>query len=147
MPIIDEFRGAHRFLSNFYPAPVILDGEVYPTVEHAYQAAKTEDLYFREQIRATALPGDAKKLGQIVPLRKDWDRKKRRVMYKLVKQKFRDHPELGEMLLATGSAKLIEGNYWGDTYWGMCRGEGHNHLGKILMMVRKELRQSRDRAL
>ena len=42
-------------------------------------------------------------------------------------------------LLATGKATLVEGNSWGDTFWGVCRGKGKNMLGKILMRVRKRL--------
>ncbi len=43
-------------------------------------------------------------------------------------------------LLATGSAELIEGNDWGDDYWGRATPQGKNHLGVVLMQVREELR-------
>jgi predicted NAD-dependent protein-ADP-ribosyltransferase YbiA (DUF1768 family) len=64
-------------------------------------------------------------------------------MEELVRRKFAD-PELAEKLLATGDEELVEGNTWNDRFWGVCRGEGRNELGKILMRVRAELRvQSR----
>ena len=37
---INSFSGAYAFLSNFEPAPIYYDGLSYPTVEHAFQAAK-----------------------------------------------------------------------------------------------------------
>lgn len=43
-------------------------------------------------------------------------------------------------LLATRDRMLIEGNDWGDTFWGMVDGEGENNLGKILMRVREEIK-------
>ena len=55
--------------------------------------------------------------------------------------KFRQHPELGNLLIATGDAELIEGNIWRDTYWGVCNGVGKNRLGELLMQLRNELRQ------
>jgi len=38
--MIDSFKGDFRFLSNFYPVNVDYEGIMYPTVEHAYVAAK-----------------------------------------------------------------------------------------------------------
>lgn len=58
----------------------------------------------------------------------------------LIRQKFSNDEALKNRLLATGEQDLIEGNTWGDHFWGVCRGEGQNTLGKILMIVRKELR-------
>lgn len=138
---ITEFGGGYRFLSNFYPADVWLDYELYPSVEHAYQAAKTSDLDQRKVIRDLKTPGDAKRLGRRIPLREDWEDVKLQIMYNLVWRKFKHHPELGQKLLGTGDVQLVEGNRWGDTFWGTCLGKGENHLGKILMMVRYELRE------
>jgi predicted NAD-dependent protein-ADP-ribosyltransferase YbiA (DUF1768 family) len=55
--------------------------------------------------------------------------------------KFVCNPRLQRMLLDTSDAELVEGNWWGDRFWGTFRGAGRNHLGKILMRVRDELRQ------
>jgi len=132
---IDSFQGPHRFLSNFWPAVVMLDGVEYPTVEHAYVAAKTLDPSARAQVAAIETPGAVKRFGRSLKLREDWDDVKLGIMSDLLRQKF-THPELRAMLTATGTQELIEGNTWGDTFWGVCRGKGENHLGRILMAVR-----------
>jgi ribA/ribD-fused uncharacterized protein len=80
-----------------------------------------------------------KKLGQKMSVRKDWDEKKLEFMNWAVREKFKDE-KLTELLLDTGEEELIEGNVWNDTFWGVCNGKGQNHLGKILMKVRDELR-------
>jgi ribA/ribD-fused uncharacterized protein len=134
--MITEFEGEFRFLSNFYPSPVMLDGIEYPTVEHAYQAAKTIDTAERDRIRNAKHAGTAKKLGRKVTLRPDWEAVKLQVMEDLIRRKF-SIPDLKDMLLATEQEELVEGNYWGDTFWGVCEGVGQNHLGKILMKVRR----------
>ena len=139
---VQGFNGPYRFLSNFWSCEVHMDEKAYPSVEHAYQAAKTLDEGERDQIRSILNPGTAKRRGQRVTMRKDWDRIKRRVMFKLVKDKFTRSESLGIKLLKTGNDLLVEDNTWGDTYWGMCNGKGKNHLGKILMRVRQQLHQT-----
>lgn len=137
--MINSFSGGYRFLSNFFFSPVVLDDIEYRTVEHAYQAAKTHDLAMRTRIRLADTPGEAKRLGRKVVLRPEWETVKLDVMYWLVQQKF-SNPALKRLLLATGEAELIEGNSWGDTFWGVSKGVGENHLGRILMRVRDALR-------
>lgn len=136
---IDRFHGAYRFLSNFYPSPVAMDGYGYPTVEHAYQAAKCDRHEDRIEIRLASTPGEAKRLGRQMDLRPDWHQVRVAVMTELVLQKFAWHPRLRRQLLATESEELIEGNTWHDTFWGVCAGCGENNLGKILMRVRERL--------
>lgn len=139
--MIDQFTGEHYFLSNFFdPAPVVYDDTEYPTTEHAYQAAKTLDPEERRQIQKAPTPGQAKKLGRRVKLRRDWESIKDAVMLDLCRQKFRDS-RLRQLLLDTGDQELVEGNWWGDVYWGVCKGTGRNMLGKLLMQVRDEIRQ------
>lgn len=135
-----EFKDEFEFLSNFYPAVVKFDRETYPTVEHAYQAAKTFDLEEQKKIRQATGPGVAKKLGQKVTMRQDWENVKISIMDDLVWQKFLD-PTLRKRLL-TINGQIVEGNFWGDRFWGVCKGEGRNELGKILMKVRDEIKQS-----
>ena len=140
MKIIDRFSGEHRFLSNFFPSPIEVEGHIYPTVEHAFQAAKTNDESERATIRSCSTPGDAKKKGRRVTLREEWEKVKEAVMLQLLHLKFRD-PVLRAELLATDDAQLVEGNHWGDTYWGVCDGKGKNRLGYVLMQVRSEVDQ------
>lgn len=135
---IDRFVGKYQFLSNFWPCKIKYLGKVYPSVEHAFQAAKTTKESERETIRKLVLAKDAKRLGRKVTLRKDWESVKINIMEMLIEQKFKD-TELRGWLLETGDAELIEGNHWGDTFWGKCDNEGLNQLGRILMSVRKKI--------
>ena len=54
--------------------------------------------------------------------------------------KFKDNHSLRQALLDTKDVHLIEGNNWGDTYWGVCKGIGCNKLGEILMQIREEIK-------
>lgn len=139
--VIDSFWDEHRFLSNFYVAEFKFMGFMLPTVEHGYQAFKTDDYERQMEILDAETPGQAKRLGQRVNLRPDWDIVKVGIMTSLVRVKFFTNEELATKLLATRPLKLIEGNTWGDTFWGVCNGRGENYLGRILMKVRRELRQ------
>lgn len=141
---IDRFdETAFRFLSNFYPAKVVYEGIEYPTSEHAYQAAKTLDVLQRENVAMLASPADAKRYGKAVSMRPNWDNIKVRVMEEIVYAKFTQNENLNHMLVLTDDIELIEGNSWGDTFWGVCKGVGENHLGKILMRVRNRLNNIR----
>lgn len=135
MSVIDSFSGAHRFLSNFAPAAVQLDGVMYPTVEHAFQAAKTFDFAARTNIQRCATAADAKRAGRRVVLRSDWEQVKIRIMEDLLRQKFAS-PGMRDLLNATRGRDLVEGNTWGDRFWGVCGGIGENHLGRLLMHIR-----------
>lgn len=139
--MINSFKGDHAFLSNFYPSPVEFEGDTYPSVEHAYQAAKTpeDNWVVRVSIREASTAAIAKKLGKSVNLRGDWESIKLQIMRQLLMAKFSDST-LAERLLQTGAEELIEGNWWGDTFWGVCRGKGENHLGKLLMEIRDDIR-------
>ncbi len=136
-PPVEGFNGRHRFLSNFEPVDVVLDGVTYHSVEAAYQAAKTLDGKQRAKF-ATASASDAKRMGRRLKLRADWEEVKLGVMEDLLRQKFSRDP-LRAQLLATGDAELVEVNYWGDVFWGVCQGVGENWLGRLLMKVRAEI--------
>lgn len=140
MDIIDDFRYQYRWLSNFHVAEVYYEGLRYPSTEHAYQAAKSLDPLERIRIANLPMPRDAKKYGKTVVLRPDWEEIKDRVMFDVCFQKFTNHPDLRQALLDTGDAELIEGNTWGDTYWGVCKGVGRNKLGWTLMKIREVLK-------
>ena len=136
MNCIDSFFGEFRFLSNFYPVVVLLDDVEYASVEHAYQAAKTFDHKERDRIRCASSPSRAKHLSySLLNKRLDWHEVNVDVMRGLLEQKF-SVPELHDALIATKGLELIEGNSWGDEYWGICNGKGANMLGKLLMEIR-----------
>lgn len=145
MDRIDKFDGEFRFLSNFWSAAVHIPGDDFPdtyrTVEHAYQAAKTLDRKERRAIREAETPGEAKALGAVVVLRPAWDDIRVNVMRDLLWEKFNEHPDLRAKLLATGDAEIVEGNTWGDRFWGvdLKTGEGENQLGKLLMETREKI--------
>jgi ribA/ribD-fused uncharacterized protein len=136
---IDSFQGKYRFLSNFWYLPVEFEGVIYPTLEHAYQAAKVTRKD-RPQILACPTPVDAKRLGRKLMMTPGWDNSKIEVMRLLLQRKFKD-PVAQQLLLETGEAELIEGNWWGDTFWGVCRGKGKNVLGQLLMETRDGIRR------
>jgi ribA/ribD-fused uncharacterized protein len=141
--MITEFRGPYRFLSNFWPAEVEWAGFRFPTVEHAYQAAKfvrASETFHAILFSPTATA--AKRLGQSPGARRDWDQVRVTVMANLVEQKFTCHTALRDQLLATHPEVLQEGNTWGDEFWGvdLRTGQGENRLGQLLMAVRERLR-------
>jgi ribA/ribD-fused uncharacterized protein len=138
--MIDSFDGKYAFLSNFFPSPIKDAGITYPTVEHYFQAMKSLDMQDRYKIAAAPSPGQAKRLGRKVSLRPNWNKIKDDIMYIALWEKFSD-PVLRDALLATNDEELIEGNWWNDTYWGVCNGIGENHLGRLLMIVRKNIRE------
>jgi len=149
---ISQFKGPYRPLSNMYPCRVEVDDIVYNSSEHGYQAEKSVFLQDKEYIRAAIDGKEAKKRGQIkrkqkIVIRRDWEQVKGAAMLKVLRAKFTQNPELGRLLLDTGYAELVEGNTWHDNLWGnctcggpMCCGDGENWLGKLLMLVRGELR-------
>jgi ribA/ribD-fused uncharacterized protein len=142
--VIGEFKGKYAFLSNFHAHPVKWRNQWWKWSEGPYQSEKTRDLKHKKLIWAAPTPQEAKRLGgpKGLPrhlLREDWDRIKDEVMYKVLVAKFSD-AKLRKMLLDTGDAYLVEGNWWGDTYWGVCNGVGKNKLGRLLMRLRKEIR-------
>lgn len=138
-PTIQGFRGEYDFLSNFYRSPIEYEGIKYSTVEHAYQASKSPLPAMRAEITKLKKPGSAKAWGRaLVHKREDWEEVKVQVMLDLLRLKFQN-PILRDRLLVTGDAFIEETNWWGDTFWGVCRGEGKNILGKLLMQVRSEL--------
>lgn len=142
MKKIDSFVGKHFFLSNFYECRVEVGGILYRNTEAAYQAHKC--IHPEDKWAFAALsPSDAKRLGRRVRLRRDWEDIKDEVMRTVVYCKFIQNPYLAQQLLETGDAELIEGNDWGDKYWGcdIHTGEGRNQLGKILMETRAIIRE------
>lgn len=146
MTMIDSFSGEYGFLSNFYEFPVTAlwddDNTVsVPTVEHAFQAAKAgvrDDFY---AICSAPTARACKQKGRTITLRPDWEGVKLDVMKRILREKF-SNGDLRARLLKTEEAMLVEGNTWGDRFWGVCRGAGENHLGRLLMEIREEIKKS-----
>ena len=137
---IHRFRGGFAFLSNFHRHPFEWRGHRFCTAEHAFQSAKPRDERERARIREAASPAEAKRLGRRADLRCEWERIKDDVMHSVLLAKFAV-PQLRDALLATGDAELVEGNTWGDVYWGVCGGRGKNQLGRTLMRIRDDIRR------
>ena len=143
---INSFTGTFEFLSNFLAQPVIYNNRAYKSAEHAYQAAKPLLPEVHDLIQEAKTPRDARHLGGLCELRPDWREVKLQVMEDILRYKF-SQPHLQERLLATGDKILIEGNTWKDRFWG-CEREsgkwvGENHLGKLLMKLRDEIRTAK----
>ena len=138
--VIDSFSGEYECFSNFSAHPV---GQ-YATSEHAFQAKKATNKRDHDYVASALTPASAKWRGRQIQLRDDWDEVKDPEMLRMVLDKFLQHRNIGDILISTDKAILIEGNYHGDDYWGMIRDKngnwtGQNVLGKTLMLVRKIL--------
>lgn len=134
--MITSFTGDYRWLSNYSPHGFYIHGVLFKTNEHFYQAMKTSNNEEKIKIINCNSPGAAKKLGQLCSLRDDWNNVKLDIMRIGLKNKFNQNPIIKQYLIDTGDEELIEGNYWKDTYWGVCDGKGENWLGKLLMELR-----------
>ena len=143
--MIKEFQGDFRWLSNFYPCEIEYEGLVFDSVEKAYQSAKTNDFKLREEISLLASLGKAKRFfrNRSPDVRKDWNEVKLSVMRELLHKKFMDNDYFRRKLLSTGNEGIQEGNFWGDRFWGidLKTGEGQNILGKMIMDIRKEIKE------
>lgn len=141
---ISLYRGEFRFLSNFWLVDIVYGGRMWPSVEHAFQAYMTNDEAMRQKIHSMINPSDVKKESQKedFPLRNDKEEIQLFLMSELIKRKFsvKDHPELAYKLFLTDPLLLIEGNNWGDTYWGICGNIGYNNLGKLQMQQRENIK-------
>lgn len=134
--MILQFKDEYRWLSNFWPSKVTLDGVTYPSVENAYQAAKTV-IKDERKFFVNCTSGQAKRRGKEITQREDWPFIKIAVMRDLLIQKFRD-PILKQKLIDTGDQRIREGNNWNDKFWGVClkTGVGSNHLGNLITEIR-----------
>lgn len=153
--MVREFRGQYGFMSNFAECEIDYNGHTYPSTEHAFMAQKSDD-----QVMVGTTPENIKHIdwaeycaisgrtaseikaeARTVTLRPDWEQVKLQVMEDVLRIKFNQEP-FKSKLLATGNQNIQEGNTWKDLFWGidLKTGEGENHLGRIIMDIRKELR-------
>ena len=135
---VHGFFGAYRWMSNFHQCVIYYDGHRFPSTENAYVYAKQTNMPDNLiEVLKTCGPSEAKRIGSTLELRHDWDDVRVDVMSTVVFDKFARHPGLREMLLATGDRHLEETNHWNDRFWGVCDGHGKNHLGRMLMGIRR----------
>lgn len=132
--------------ANFSRHAIYLDGKIWATMEHFYQAQKFRNTEFEEIIRLTETPALAKQKAHEIlekyPVNK-WNERKEEIMYRGLKAKFTQHPELGELLISTENKTLVERTDI-DGYWGDGKdGKGGNRLGNLLMQLRLELIENR----
>lgn len=153
---IVEFRGEHRWLSNFWiiPGGIYYRGMHAPTVEHIYQASKALFLDDALFILEAEDAGTAKRRGALLAsdqaparIRPDWPARKLLVMAELTRLKYQE-PGLRAQLLSMNGATITEGNRWHDTFFGVCHGSrrcgmhepmGQNNLGRLLMVERSRI--------
>lgn len=127
--------------SNFSAHRIEYNGELYPTVEHAFHAQKFTEGRIRERIISASSPLVAWQLGKKYKSerREDWDRVKVALLTELVRAKTTQHQEVRDALLATENEQIVENNP-DDDFWGAgADGNGQNHMGRILMQVREEI--------
>lgn len=130
--------------SNFSRHGFEIDEVYWKTSEHYFQAQKFAGTVYADKVREARSPKEAAELGRRrdFPLRDDWEAVKDDVMRRAVLKKFQTHDEIAYILLQTGDEHIVE-NAPGDYYWGCGKdGTGKNMLGRILMEVRDQLRQS-----
>jgi hypothetical protein len=146
VPVIEFYSKTPQYkeFSNYHMVQLTLEGKVWPSVEHYFQAMKfSQNPEYQETIRLAKTPSIAKRLGKTrdVPIRADWNTYRDTVMYTALKEKFSDrHSDLRDKLLATGEAILKEASPM-DNYWGIGRSKkGQNKMGLLLMKIREELK-------
>lgn len=140
---LQKFDGSYSCFSNFYLREVKYKDKIYKTKEHAFQCQKATNCRDFEYVFNAPTPLKAKRRSRAINLRDNWNHVKVSIMKEIVLEFFKQHNDLRDILMSTDDAELIEGNDWGDVFWGVCNEEGENHLGKILMEVRDMLREGK----
>ncbi len=144
--MIKSFRGQYRWLSNFYYEWFLWDSMEYPTAEHAYQSAKATNTADADYVTLAGTPGEAKRRGRRIKMDPTFEGRRIEVMRSIIAAKFPNGGELSEKLIDTEDEELVEGNAWGDHFWGVSGGLGANHLGVLLMERREELQRWEDQS-
>jgi ribA/ribD-fused uncharacterized protein len=131
----------HQELSNFYPAPFLLEGKIWPSVEHYFQAQKfPTDISLQERIRLASTPQSAKRLGRTKSehFRTDWNEQRDYFMEKALEAKFAQNEGPQNVLKSTYPLHLIERNPY-DSYWASGKqGTGQNRMGALLEKLRAD---------
>jgi hypothetical protein len=140
--MITKFSGSYRWLSNFAPCLIFIDGVTYPSVEHAYMSKKSNDESWKIYCSTTQSPIQVKEASKTIKLIDSWELQKVDIMLQCLRQKYNQEPYRTN-LIKTGDLYIQEGNYWNDQFWGVDirTGEGKNNLGKLIMFIREELKK------
>lgn len=151
---VAAFSGEMAWASNMFEAQITFDdtkhslreifpqfkfdGRQYPSSEHLYQSLKATNEEDKELIRTAKTPGEAKKLARKIFSRMDWNSVRVEAMRLAIYLKFYQHPDLLLKLVETGRKPIVEINWWGDKFWGVCdkTKDGENWLGRLLMELR-----------
>ena len=139
--MIPEFKNEYRWLSNFYPCEINVNGQRFRTVEHAYQSYKSDDPNWKKFCFETKSPGKVKIESHNLEYDKNlWVKKSLKIMEECLTQKYNQEP-FRSLLLDTGEEYLQEGNDWDDTFWGVDIKTriGKNNLGRLIMLIRDRL--------
>lgn len=142
-----------RWLSNMAYVNIAHDGIIYPSTENFYQAMKynstdvvmcpdTGEMFNTRKFIAALPPTESKKFSKRRTMTNPFfENTKVHIMLVAQRKKYAQEP-FRSKLLATGDAHLEEGNWWKDSFWGtdIKTRKGLNHLGKIIMSVREELK-------
>jgi ribA/ribD-fused uncharacterized protein len=146
---INSFRGEYGWMSNFHKCDCWWEDKLYPSSEHLYQAFKATNDKDRELVRKHPFEG-LKTFARHIKMRDDWDEVKYDMMTCALMSKFYNNRELRFKLIATGDIRIVEGNNWCDSYWGVCscpkcdKIEGKNMLGVLLMDIREHFKSYYD---
>ena len=142
--MIYEFRGNFNWLSNFYPCKVIYKDNEFNSVEQAYMFAKNDTSGDWLNFCLNNSPAMCKAQSKLIKIRDDWDSVKLKIMEDLLFQKFNQEP-FKTKLIETGNRNIVEGNFWGDIFWGVNLkvnpNYGENHLGRIIMKIREKINE------
>lgn len=138
--MIKEFKDEYAWLSNFYLCKIIINGLQYPSVEHAFQAQKSNDPNWKIYCRETINPDKLKIVSKKIDLIENWNNIRESIMFECLKQKFNQEP-FKTKLIATKNMRIQEGNTWGDKFWvvDLNTGKGENRLGLMIEKIRIEL--------
>lgn len=154
MKAIKGFNGEYSFLSNMYKCTIPFKEKfvrnnyyneperhmrLYESSEHIYQSFKAITLEDFILIANSKDPYETKRIGRSIEIDPEFSIYQIELMKDIVLAKFANNADILQKLLATGDVYIEETNTWRDTFWGVCDGYGHNHLGLILMDVRKEI--------
>ncbi len=139
---INFVESIFAYLSPFSAHRIEIWGDTFPTVEHAYQAARLKPGPEREEIKSAGSPKEAWRLAQTFKGRPEIQAEnfnKDAVMEELFRAKLAQHHDIAEILKSSRGHELQK-VITTDSYWGTgADGKGENKMGKIWMKIRDEL--------